>query len=195
MKKQSLTLCKRYARALFETALDGGAGKLERVQGALSALAAFWLDTSSGEVSGMRELLSDPRIPSHVISDILRDMAAKLLPGEPFFEKFLVTLGENGRLSLLTSLHEVYAAMLREFKKSLALEITSAAVLSQDERKEISKKIEDAMPAQARALLSFEWLNDPQLVGGMVIKSGDALLDGSVRGSLARMQQIFGSGR
>lgn len=184
MKKESFRISRKYARALFDIALQGA--KVDAMQAALDTLASLWQESSD-----MRTLLIDPRVPAHSRDALLVDIAAHVYPGDETFSRFLLTLGRNKRLPLIPALNEVFKSIVSEFKKVLSLEMISAQTLEADEREGLQRQVEAQLPEQYRSMLDLRWNQDASLIGGLMVRAGDTLLDGSVRGSLLRMQQAF----
>ena len=70
-------------------------------------------------------------------------------------------------------------------KKLLSMELTSAAELNEEERKRILQKIKEQCGSGA----TIAWKVNPELIGGMSLKIGDRLLDGTVKGSLEKLRE------
>jgi F-type H+-transporting ATPase subunit delta len=100
------------------------------------------------------------------------------------FANFLQLLVENDRFGYLPEIGQEFAAAVAQLKKSLALEVVSAFPLPSDERSSLETRIKGEFGAMA----SISWSVDPLILGGLLIKAGDKLLDGSVGGSLERIR-------
>ena len=79
---------------------------------------------------------------------------------------------------------EYFGRLVNELKKVLSLSVVSAFPLSDSERDEIVSRIQNEFGSMA----SISWEVDPGLIGGLVIKSGDLVLDNSVKGALGKIK-------
>jgi len=82
---------------------------------------------------------------------------------------------------------QLFAQLLANYKKLLELEVTSAKDLSETERQELSQKIKSKMPADLADGISFDWKFDAEILGGLQVRVGDKLLDGSVSGAINKI--------
>ena len=174
-------LAKRYARALFELC---EVPKLDQQLVALTALANLWKGSAE-----LQSALLNRATPIEQRVAVMQDLAAKLegskLEGsDKNFINFAALLVENERISLLPLILKVFSKMVDTLKKTLALEIISAFPISEQERGELKKSVE----GQYGSMASIEWKVDRELIGGLIVKSGDKLLDSSVKGSLERIR-------
>ena len=169
-------LAKRYARALFELC---EVPKLDQQLVALTALSNLWKGSAE-----LQSALLNRATPIEQRVAVMQDLAAKLEGGDKNFINFAALLVENERISLLPLILKVFSKMVDTLKKTLALEITSAFPISEQERGELKKSVE----GQYGSMASIEWKVDRELIGGLIVKSGDKLLDSSVKGSLERIR-------
>jgi F-type H+-transporting ATPase subunit delta len=101
----------------------------------------------------------------------------------------LYTLTEHGDLESLSAI----AAALRERARQtevapVQVEVVSAIALADDQRRTLVEKLE----AQYGAGLVFAYHVDPAILGGLIVRVGDKLIDGSVASKLAAMKQALG---
>jgi F-type H+-transporting ATPase subunit delta len=115
---------------------------------------------------------------------VIESIALRYRQDDKRLANFFHTLLKNGRLQALPQISANFKSMLDELKKLLALEITSAFPLSDSERGEIQEKIQ----RDYGSLATISWKTDPEILGGLIIKYGDRLLDASVSGSLEHMR-------
>ena len=168
---------KRYARALFElTPIP----ELDQMNGAAAGFAAAF--TESVE---LRHALVNPAIPLAQRIGAAQDVARAGGAASQTFANFLGVLLENGRVEHMGEIAREFAALVAQVKKVLALEVVSAFPLGETERKDIQTRIEKDFGAMA----SLSWHVDPAIVGGLLVKSGDLQLDGSIRGALERAKE------
>lgn len=182
MKKVDFKVSKKYAQALFE---HFQAQDLDKIVEALDSLALAWKSIAAE--------LNNPAAPLHVRSEALSDVAQRLLPGEQGFKNFLLLLLDNSRLNSIESIALIFKSLVEDFKKLLAIEVTSAFDLPELEKNEISLKVEKAIfGKQLAKSISVTWLVNKDILGGLQIKLGDKLIDASIAGTLSKFEtQVY----
>lgn len=168
------TLARPYAKAVFELARDG---KSFAAWGeALSALSAL---VSSPAVAG---LISHPALTKAQLFGALdKALAGKVSPQALAFVRLLV---DNGRLAALPAIAEQFEQLRAEAESRIDVEITSAAEVAPAQRDQLSAAVRKRLARD----VAIEWKTDAELIGGALIRAGDLVIDGSVRGELARLQ-------
>jgi F-type H+-transporting ATPase subunit delta len=104
---------------------------------------------------------------------------------EPLLLNFLKVLARRRRLPALRS---ILAAMLHQRDEQLGrveVEVTTAAPLSEQQLGQVQERLETLFAGAVRMQLKV----DPQLIGGLVIRIGDRVYDGSLDGQLERLQE------
>ena len=91
-------------------------------------------------------------------------------------------LAENNRMGLLASIAEIYERMKAHHQKTLEVEITSAYELSSDE----SEALKNALSAKLGRDIELDISVDEKLIGGVIIKAEDNVIDDSVKGRLEK---------
>jgi F-type H+-transporting ATPase subunit delta len=172
----ALTLARPYARAAFElacarNALGEWAGKL-----AFAAQAAA--------IPRVTALFGDPRVAQD-------DLAALVTPeGESAdspFAVFVRLLAENHRLPVLPEIGALFEEMKNAAERILKVNVRSATPIGADE----TARLIDALKRRFGRDIRIEQSVDPQMLGGAVIDAGEMVIDGSVRGRLARLEQAL----
>lgn len=170
---------KKYAKALFDSVEKDS---LEATRDSLKQLADAW--SSSIE---LRAALLNPATPQSQRLAVVKDIAKLFANANQKFENFCLLLLENGRLEILPQIAEDFSKLVDTLKEVARLEITSAFPISNDEK----EKILDLVRKQAGSLAAIEWQVNPELLGGLQIKSGDKLLDASLQGSLEKAKSAL----
>ena len=176
MAKAEGKVAKRYAKALLELCAPAD---LESVRDALAEFTTLWTDNAH-----LRGAILNPAIPAKNRTAIVNDIAEKIRAGDKTFLSFLLLLVQNGRCNVLPEISRVFSTMIDELKKLLSLEITSAFEVPANEKGEVQSKIQ----SQYGAMASLTWKIDGNLLGGLLIRAGDKLLDSSVKGSLEKIR-------
>ena len=170
---ETLTLARPYARAAFEAAQDG------------RALAAW-----STNLKFTAQMLHDARVRSMVMDPRVSpsDLAALLLPnGEAVdgdFGRFVALLIENQRADLLVEIAQLFDALKHDAERILKVTVRSATALPAGEE----ENIRAALKKRFNRDIEMDQQIDPSLIGGAIIDAGDVVIDGSVRGRLARLE-------
>ena len=164
-----------YARALFEAARDEG--KVERVAPDLTSLAR-----AIEEVPELRAFLSNPEVEPAGKADVLREIAGD---ADELVRNFVQLVAEKGRAGELVEINRELEALVAREQNRLAVELTTAYELSDEEAQSIVEAIERASGRKVDATRTV----DPDLIGGIVLKVGSFLADGSVRGRLERLRR------
>jgi F-type H+-transporting ATPase subunit delta len=167
------TIARPYAKAAFEAARAGK--RLAPWSGALAALAAGVSDPA------IQTLLGSPRIPRARLTEVFAELVGKEL-GEPGLN-FLRLLAENRRLGLLPEIAQLFAELRAEAERAIEATVTSAVALDDRARAELTRALRKRLARE----VTLKCETDPGLIGGAVIRAGDLVIDGSVRGKLERL--------
>jgi F-type H+-transporting ATPase subunit delta len=163
-----------YARALFEAAQE--AGRVDDVAGDLAALAS-----AIDEVPELRAFLRNPQIEPTGKAAVLEQLAAG---ADELVRNFVRLAAEKGRAGDIPEISAELEALVARAQNRLAVELTTAHELSDDEATSIVQAIEKASGRTVEATRSV----DPGLIGGIVLQVGSHRADGSVRGRLERLR-------
>jgi F-type H+-transporting ATPase subunit delta len=167
------TIARPYARAAFEYAQahDG----LARWSNALAKAALVVADPR------VAKLLGNPHVLSADLVSLIGDACGADL--DDHGRSFLTMLAENRRLAILPQIAELYEALRAEVENIADVEITSAVALDDAQRTRLSKALEKRLRRSVRLHCAV----DPSLIGGAVVRSGDMVIDGSVKARLERL--------
>lgn len=168
-------VARRYASALFDLARDKG--QMDQV------------DNELGMVIGMID--SNPQFKA-VVEDVLiapevkRDLFAKLFVGKvsPLVLNFLQVVVSKRREAYLPQMYRVYLDLANEARGIVEVEVRSAVPLPE----ETAQKLEQNLVSRLGKRVKFQTQVAPELLGGLVVRVGDQLMDGSVRTRLRRMR-------
>ena len=164
-----------YARALFEAAQEAG-----RVDAVSADLAAF--GQAMEDVPELRAFLRNPQIEPTGKAAVLDQLAAE---ADELARNFVRLAAEKGRAGEIPEISAELEALVARAQNRLAVELTTAHELSDDEATSIVQAIEKASGRTVEATRTV----DPKLIGGIVLQVGSHRADGSVRGRLERLRQ------
>ena len=172
-----LTVARPYAKAAFEYARDHDA--LDSWSQALSFLSVVVAD------SDVRRLLGSPSLESAQKVSLLADM----LPGEQdeALRRFLDVLADQGRLMSLKSIAEQFEHLRAEHEQRVEVNVTSAYKLDSKQK----TKLANALKKRLNREISITTQVDKSLIGGVILRAGDTVIDGSVRGRLNRLSEAL----
>ena len=167
------TIARPYAKAAFAEA------RADSMLGAWSAA----LHTAAAVVGDRRvhSLLDDPHVSTGQLSQLVLDIAGAGL-GE-HGRNFVLTLAEARRLDCLPEISALFDALKDEAEGIADVTVTSAAALDERQLQSLTAALTRRLKREVRLHCTI----DPELLGGAVLRSGDLVIDGSVRGRLARI--------
>jgi F-type H+-transporting ATPase subunit delta len=175
-------ISRRYARAIFGLA-EGAAAHtrfLEQV-GALEGEIA-----SSAELSRVLLTPIHPRVERKAL---VRELAQRLGLSVEITAAAEILVDEN-RLQLLPGVAAALQELCDQEAGRVSARVTSARPLDAESQ----EKIRGALARRVNADVSIEWSVDPQLIGGVVARIGDLLLDGSIRTQLEQLEETLKKG-
>ena len=164
---------KRYARALFELAHEQHC--IVQAGQALGDVARAF-ETSAE----LRTVLEDPKPLPEVKRELIAAIGTRV--GAPtFVVNALRVLSDRGRLVHLGSVAAAFDALAEKQAGTLRAEVTSAAPLSEAYFVELGKALSESTGRKVSLVRHI----DPSLVGGVVVRIGDTVYDGSIKNRLS----------
>ena len=173
------TLARPYAKAAFEVAAF--ADSLQIWSSMLSQVAKV---ASNERVS---EFLSSPSLTGEQQAKIVIDLCGDEINAQ--VQNFVSVLSENKRLSLLPEIVGLFDILKAIQERTVDVEISTAFPLAD----ETEKKLAQAIKVKLNRDVKIHSQIDKNLIGGMVIRAGDLVIDGSVRGKLHKLAEAMGS--
>ena len=171
---------RRYAEAAFEVATRDG--QLDAWRAELDQAAQLAGDERALEV------LANPAIPVEQRADALRDMLGSRVSGP--VQNLVQLLLRRGRIDQLPRVAAEFRRLDDRRQGVIHATVTSAAELTRDEVRALVARLEQ----QTGGRVALEEEVDPSLLGGLIVRIGDRLIDGSVRGRLERLRNQLISG-
>jgi ATP synthase F1 delta subunit len=164
-----------YARSLFEVAKEHD--KLDVVKEQLGQFAEA--------LDGNREL-SIYFFSPYFSTTEKKDGLGKLLDGvDPVVANFLALLIENHRMPVIFRVRREYDALWEQENKRLPVTVTSAVALDEA----TVKSIGDAIGRQTGQQVDLTADVDPDVLGGLVVRVGNSILDASIRNRLENLRR------
>lgn len=171
------TLARPYANAAFDVAKSDN--DLDRWSGMLALLAA------AAENETVQILLAAPDVEelqkayrlAEICGDDLNDRG----------KRFIQVLAANKRLPLLPEIQVQFEGLRAEEQATLDVAVTSAFALTDAEL----DKLKSALSKRFEREVSMQSDVDSSLIGGAIIRAGDTVIDGSVRGRLNKLAETI----
>jgi F-type H+-transporting ATPase subunit delta len=179
---KDIAVSRRYAKALM--LIGGEDGNADKYRNELSGFAA--LMEKETELS---ETISNPLYPVAERRMVLQEILKKVKMSK-LMKAFAVLLFDKGRYGFLNSVNEHYQMLADELKGVAHASVVSAVELSSD----AVKKIQASLSALTGKDVVLDVEQDPELIGGIVTKIGDLVLDGSIRTQILNMRDSFKRG-
>lgn len=168
---------KVYGDALFETAMEKDT--MDILYEEICALVPILKDNPELTV-----LLNNPQIvkeeKANIILQVFSGKISETLMG------FLTIIVEKGRQNDILAIFEYFIQRVKEYKKIGAAYVTSAVALSDGQRTSLEKKLLETTP---HVQLEMHYQVDPELIGGMVIRIGDHVVDSSLKTRLYELKR------
>src|SRR5919205_3771786 len=164
-----------YARSLFEVAREQG--KLDELREQLGQFADALADDRDLQVFFFSPYFS---------AEEKRDGLGRAVTGaDPAFVNFLRLLIENHRMPLIFRIRRAYDALWEEENRLLPVSVTSAVELDEATVQQIGDRIAEQTGRKVELSAKVE----PEILGGIVVRVGNSVLDASVRNRLEQLRK------
>ena len=173
-------LAQVYARSLFEVGREQG--KLDELREQLAQFA--------DAVDANRELAVFFFSPYFSTKEKQEGLERLLQDADPSFLNFLALLIENHRMPVIFRIRHEYERLWDEENRTLPVEITSAIELDQATTDSLGKTIGE----RAGRKVTLAARVDPDILGGIVVRVGNSILDASIRNRLEQLRRHVAQG-
>ena len=178
MAGEQSTVARPYAEAVFKRAVQTGA--LDAWSETLSFLSQLVTDPL------LSDLLDDPRLGAKQLAEFVVGLAPKRLGAEA--RNLVRLLAENGRLQVVPEIVQLFEQRRHEHQGTLEVEVISAFPVDAAQQAELAAALKRRLGRE----ISVTSVQDPRLIGGVTIRAGDLVIDGSLRGQLGRLATELG---
>jgi F-type H+-transporting ATPase subunit delta len=162
-----------YARALFDAAHDAGA--VDQVRRELGDFVAALAASDS-----LRDVLADPQVDTAAKQRVLAELTRE---DQPLVANTLHLLLQRGRFPIVEELGADFNALAAAEADLVTVEVTSASELSPEAHDKIAARVREVTGRRVELAQRI----DPEIIGGLVLRIGDVIVDGSVQ---ARIRQL-----
>ncbi len=174
---ENATVARPYAHAAFDSA--NATGELARWGDVLAAASTVIADER------VAALLGNPSVRNSEIVALLADISG--VGSDPKLRNFLQLLADNRRLALLPEITSQYEALRADVENTVEVTVTSAMPLTAEQ----ADRLVAALAKRLGRTVRLHSTVDPALVGGAVVRAGDFVVDGSLRGRIERLGNIM----
>lgn len=178
MAGEATTIARPYADAAFKRATESD--KLGQWSDALGLLAAVVRDPA------MAGLIVNPKLDKNQLVELVIDIAGDKLDDEA--KNLVKLMVESDRLIVMPAVAELFEAAKNAQLGTLDVQVTAAFAMGSDQESALA----DALKAKLGREVRITSEQDPELIGGVRIRAGDMVIDGSVRGQLAQLANELG---
>lgn len=176
MDSRESEVIRAYAQSILQVAQ--GEGVLDRVERELSQFKELLEKNDS-----LQEFLKDPKITSEGKQKAVGEILGGDVSGVTRHQIALILSQE--RAPLLLKIVEEFFRLATESRKKLTARVTTAVPLSE----ETGKKMEKILSEMAGEPVFLKNSVDPSILGGAVIRIGERIIDGSIKGQLLRLRE------
>ena len=171
-------IARNYADTLLELARrHGGQRTVEEFGAAMELLADTVADPR------VREFLSSPRIPAAERKEALRGALEGRVPD--LFLRFVMVVVDKRRQRLLGDIAHEFQALVDQQTGRVRVRVA----ISHEPDEKLQKEITRALTARLGRDVIPTFTVDPSLLGGMVVRYGDEILDGSIKSRAAQLRR------
>ncbi|CAA6810770.1 MAG: ATP synthase delta chain (EC [uncultured Thiotrichaceae bacterium] len=167
------TTARPYARAVFELAKENGT--LTEWSDALSFMGAVASDENVASV------LDTPTLTREGKAEAFIELCESNIDDKQ--QNLVKLLAEYGRIEILPQVSTLFEAMKDEEEGSIEATIVSTSELSDEEKDKIATALKARLDRDVKITTEI----DKSILGGMIIRAGDMVIDGSIQGRLQKM--------
>jgi F-type H+-transporting ATPase subunit delta len=167
------TIARPYAEAVFARAQEDG--KIDAWSGAMSTLSAI-----AGNAE-MAEQIGNPNVPRERLCNAILEIGGNALSVEA--KNLVSLLAANNRLSTLPEIANLFEDLKTQHQGVRQVHVLSAFDLNETQKKELAGVLEKRLGTDVDMTVE----TDPSLIGGVEVRAGDLVIDGSVRGKLHKL--------
>ncbi|MFE4111415.1 MULTISPECIES: F0F1 ATP synthase subunit delta [Kosakonia] len=173
-----VTVARPYAKAAFDFAVE--TQSVDRWQDML----AFAAEVTKNE--DMAELISGALAPETLAKSFIAVCGEQL---DDKGQNLIRVMAENGRIKVLPDVLEQFIQLRAASEAIAEVEVTSAIALSEEQLSKIRAAMEKRLSRKVKLNCNI----DKSVMAGVIIRAGDMVIDGSVRGRLERLADVLQS--
>jgi len=170
---EAATIARPYAKAAFMSARDARA--LPDWSRALQLSAALVPDAR------IEDLFTSPKMSADQIVSMFAGLGGSGI--DVHWQNFVRLLSQNKRLKVLPEIAVQFELLRARYENELDVDVTSAVAMNEDQQSKLIASLKTRFKRNVRIHTRV----DATLLGGAVIRAGDLVIDGSIKGRLQRL--------
>lgn len=171
------TLARPYAKAAFEYAADAAELTDWSAQLAVAANVA--------KTEKVQKVLTSPSLTSVQQAELFLQVCGDELTGK--LQNFIKVLAANKRIALLPDIYTLFQEFKANREKSVDVEIATAFELDATIQDQLAKALSTKLERDVRVQAAI----DKSLLGGVIIRAADVVIDDSIRGRLSKLAEAI----
>lgn len=176
----NLAVARRYAQALFELANEKGL--MDQVDAELGQVVEA-IEANAPLKAAMADVLLQPTVKQDLITKLFASQVSELV------KNFLYLVVRKRREAHLPAIYQAYLDLANEARGVVEVEVRTATALESA----TADRLRASLVAKLGKRVTFKTQVAPELKGGLVVRVGDELLDGSVATRLKRLHERLAS--
>ena len=168
-------VARRYAHAMFELALEGDI--LDSLESDLKGV----LEIVEGYPE-LQRIIYHPQVTSKDKKELVGNIFSEYI--SPVAKNSLFFLIDRRRESFLGDIVAAFILLANQHRNIVEVHVTSAVEMNEKEQKNLAKVLDKLAGKKVQP----EYAVDPSLIGGVVVRIGDRVIDGSVKTRLATLR-------
>jgi F-type H+-transporting ATPase subunit delta len=169
----------RYAKALFELAQEER--QVQRVGSSLKAFKKLLLTSKD-----LSQVIANPTISRKDRGAALNALCVQMKAPE-IFQSFINWLVKVRRTRYVPQIEEIYQSLVSQAKKEQVIEVISAYPLTSAQSTLLKDQLKKAFPG----IISLIFVNDPKVLGGIMIRVGSRVIDATLVSQLNKLATVM----
>ena len=176
----SSAVVSRYANALVDVVLSAASG----IKPAQAVEQLRWFNGTIQSSPDLRSVLATPAISATRKRTLIRKIA-EALDVAPMIRNFVLVLSDHHRAAGLPQILDAFEMALDSRLGLVRTEVRSAFALTEQQQNDLMRELSTLVGTEIRMRVEI----DPDLIGGVSVRLGSKVYDGSVRGQLAGLRE------
>lgn len=168
------TIVKRYSRALIESA----GSEVDAIRNDLGLI-----NETINSSSDLKNVILNPTFNEEKVEEIIGDIFSSKISEKTL--NFLKMLIKAHRMDIFEDITYWYCEFDDELKNKLKVSVTSAIVLNDETKERLKHKLE----AKFKKTILLNYAVDESIIGGLIIKANDKIIDGSIKSKYERLKK------
>ncbi len=173
MAGEATTIARPYAEAIFARAEES-----DQLKSWSDMLALLQLVVGDEAMAG---IVANPLFDRQHLAALIMDIGGDKFTAEG--GNLVTLLIENGRLQQLPEIYELYEIMKADSERTINVQVRSAYELKSAESQALAAALKERLGRDVAITSEL----DPELIGGVHIRAGDLVIDGSIKGKLQQL--------